>query len=335
MPSVVPSADQSSSGPTSGPGLETLAGAYPATARIVAAILQVWPAHDRYLRTTLAERDPALMAFTEHLARMICTLGDAAPEGLAGLAGDYRFLCQDIVLPEELHFRRHGRYRLTRFEEALTSVYANTPFMTRYMNGLLVSDAIWINHCRALRHYRESFLPALPAAAQVLEIGPGHGLLLALAEEVEALGGHSAWDISDASLALAARTLTHLGARRPVRFEKHDLFAPECRSPETAGRFDAVVLSEVLEHLEQPLEAVQVLHHLCKSGGRIWINVPANSPAPDHLYLVNRAEEAAALVRAAGFEVAEMQEYPTCGTTLDRAIAQKLTLSCLVVGVKP
>lgn len=307
---------------------------YPFAASITDTILATWPEHTRYLQGNFAERDDALMRFTERLSEMICRLGEVEAGGLEELAEDYRYLCQKIVLPEELFFRRHGRYRLEKFEDALATVYSDTPFMTRYMNGLLVSDAIWINHCKAMRHYVESFLTGLPQGADVLEIGPGHGLLLALADSVPQLGGLTAWDISDASLALAAKNLKHLGASRQVAFEKRDIFAPECRSDALAGRYDAVVLSEVLEHLERPLEAIKVLHHVCKPGGKIWINVPANSPAPDHLYLVNRAEDVAALVREVGFDVLETQEYPTSGTTHDRAIQQKLTLSCLIVGVK-
>jgi 2-polyprenyl-3-methyl-5-hydroxy-6-metoxy-1,4-benzoquinol methylase len=307
---------------------------YPHAARITQAILSVWPEHARYLQINFAARDSGLMGFTERLSEMICRLGQVEPGGLEHLSQDYRYLCQQIVLPEELYFRRRGRYRLERFEDALATVYSDRTFMTRYMNGLLVSDAIWINHCQAMRHYCESFLQGLPAGADVLEIGPGHGLLLALADSVAHLGSLTAWDISDASLALAAKNLGILGAKRQVTFEKRDIFAPESRGAEVAGRFDAVVLSEVLEHLERPLEAMQVLHHLCKPGAKVWVNVPANSPAPDHLYLVNRAEDAAALAREAGFDVVEIQEYPTSGTTLERAISQKLTLSCLVIGVK-
>ena len=104
---------------------------------------------------------------------------------------------------------------------------------------------------------------------------------------------------------------------------------------ENESIFDGVVLSEVLEHLEEPLRALKVLFHLCKPGGSVWVNVPANSPAPDHLFLVNELSEAVSLVKQAGFEVTDAVAYPTSGVTIERAIKQKLTMNCVVVGRKP
>ena len=308
---------------------------YPHFAKIVAEILRQWPQHERYLTTNLGEREPALLAHSERLSQMIWTLGAEKPDGFASLISDYRFLCEKIVLPEELFFRRNGRYRLTNFEDALRTVYNDAPFMTRYMNGLLISDIMWINHCRCMMHYVQQYLPSLRENADLLEIGPGHGLLLYLADGAKNVARTTAWDVSDASLALAAHTLKTLDAKRPVTFEKRNIFEPAIMAKENEGLFDGVVLSEVLEHLEEPLRAIQVLYHLCRPGGRVWINVPANSPAPDHLFLVNKPDEAAELVKQAGFEVADAASYPTSGTTLERAVRQKLTVNCVVVGRKP
>jgi 2-polyprenyl-3-methyl-5-hydroxy-6-metoxy-1,4-benzoquinol methylase len=186
-----------------------------------------------------------------------------------------------------------------------------------------------------MKHYVEEFLPSLPKGANLLEIGPGHGLLLHLANSVPNIGPTTAWDVSDASLELAAHTLKTFGSKKVVKFQKRNIFEPEIMAPENAGLFDGVVLSEVLEHLEEPLRAIQVLFHICKPGGKVWINVPANSPAPDHLYLVNELADAVAVVKEAGFEIAAEVAYPMSGVTLERAKKQKLTVSCIVVGRKP
>ena len=316
----------------SGDGLAT---GHPNFDRIVGAILAIWPQHERYLRVNIGERDPLLMAFSEQLAGIIHKLGVTAHGNFNSLAEDYRYLCESIVLPEELHFRRRGKYRLTTFEEAFRTVYSDRAFMTRYMNGLLVSDVIWINHCKCMMNYRQDFLPRLPNGASLLEIGPGHGLLLYLSDALKQLGSVTAWDISDASLALAQHTLDTLQAERPVKFEKRNIFDTSIMGAEFAGLFDGVVLSEVLEHLEEPLKAIQVLHHICKEGGYVWINVPSNSPAPDHLYLVNEISEPVDLCRQAGFEIVDQIVYPTSGTTVEKAKAKKLTSNCVIIARKP
>lgn len=302
---------------------------------VVQAIIKSWPQHERYLRVNIAERDAELLAFSELLSEIVCRLGRESHGGLESLVEDYRFICQKIVLPEELYFRRHGTYRLKTFEEAFRTVYSDREFMTRYMNGLLVTDVIWINHCRCMMNYRKEFLPMLPEAASLLEIGPGHGLLLYLADAMQNVKQVTAWDVSDASLALAASTLKTMAAKRPVTFEKRNIFDTSIMNPEFAGLFDGIVLSEVLEHLEYPLKAIEVLHHVCKPGGLVWINVPANSPAPDHLYLVSDISEPVALVKQAGFEVVSERFYPTSGTTAEKAKARKLTANCVIVARKP
>jgi 2-polyprenyl-3-methyl-5-hydroxy-6-metoxy-1,4-benzoquinol methylase len=302
---------------------------------VLDAILKSWPQHERYLRVNIAEREGELLDFSEELSAIICKLGREGHDGLSSLVEDYRFICEKIVLPEELYFRRNGTYRLRTFEEAFRTVYSDRAFMTRYMNGLLVTDVIWINHCRCMMNYRKEFLPMLREGASLLEIGPGHGLLLYLADAMKNVSTVTAWDVSDASLALAASTLETMAAQRPVTFEKRNIFDASIMNPEFAGLFDGIVLSEVLEHLEDPLKAIEVLHHVCKPGGLVWINVPANSPAPDHLYLVSDISEPVALMKQAGFEVVAEHFYPTSGTTAEKAKAKKLTANCVIIARKP
>lgn len=301
--------------------------------KLTQAVLDVWPEHRRYLDLTLSGRDDGLMAFSDLLSAMIVQLAQGHGGGVEQAARDYRFLCEDIYLPEEWHFRRTGRYRLSTFAEAIAEVYSRKEFMTRYMNGLVVSDVMWGNHTRALQHYAETYLPSLPPGAQLLEIGPGHGLLLCLASRVKTIASITGWDVSAASLESTQRALTQLDVRRPVSLVSCDAFAGSNEADR--GRFDGIVLSEVLEHLEEPDKAMRALFDLCRPGGTVWINVPANSPAPDHLNLLTHPDDAANFVTRAGFEVVDTANFAGAGVSLERALKQALTISCVVVGRKP
>ena len=178
---------------------------YPNLANLVTEVINVWPEHERYLENSLGPREEDFLSFSEKLAVMV---GRLAPDGgISALANDYRFLCEEIYLPEEFHFRRHGSYRLDSFEEALRTVYDNAPRMASYMNGLLVSDVLWINHCRGLQHFADVYLNSLPANAQLLEIGPGHGLLLHLASQNPSVSGLTAYDVSQKSVDMAGKAL--------------------------------------------------------------------------------------------------------------------------------
>jgi|SRR5580704_5208879 2-polyprenyl-3-methyl-5-hydroxy-6-metoxy-1,4-benzoquinol methylase len=308
---------------------------YPKLAYLVTEVLALWPEHNRYLEASLRGRDESLLSHSERLSEMVGRLAVTVDGGIRALASDYRFLCEEIVLPEELHFRRHDSYRLDNFEDALRTVYNDAPFMTRYMNGLLLSDVLWVNHCRGLQHYAEVYLNSLKFGAQLLEIGPGHGLLLNLALQNSNIGDLFAWDISQSSIEMSRHALKALGATQPVHFEMKNILDASIMEASNANLFDGIVLSEVLEHLEEPENAIRALYHLCKPNGRVWINVPANSPAPDHLYLVREPKQAEDLVRSVGFEVVDTAHLPMTGVTLERAIRQKLTMTCIIVGRRP
>lgn len=311
---------------------ETLAN-YPHLQRLTGAVLDNWPEHRRYIDLTLSGRDEELMRFSDLLSGMIIQLSSGDDSGLVQAARDYRYLCDEIILPEEWHFRRTGTYRLSTFAEAVAEVYSREAFMTRYMNGLLVSDVFWVNHSRALQHYAEHYLPKLAPETRLLEIGPGHGLLLGLASRfpnVTSLGG---WDVSAASLESTRHALAQLGVQRAVSLVVQDIFAPGRDVVDSS--YDAIVLSEVLEHLEEPDRAMQSLFKLCRPGGTVWLNVPANSPAPDHLVLLKHPDEAAGFVSRAGFEVIDAASFAGVGVTMQRALKQALTISCVVVGRKP
>ena len=302
-------------------------GCYPSVHRLVSGVVKQWPEHQRFLEQSIASRDPDLMRSTERHAAIISRIIGESDEQLAGYSNDYRFLC-DRVLEEEVHFRRTGRYRLSRFEDAVREVYADREFMNRYMNFLLLSHVLWDNHARAMAHFAESYLSHLPPATAHLEIGPGHGLLLQLACTAPSIASVTGWDVSQTSIAQTRHCLQAMDVEREVRLELRDLF--DAPTPASDGGFGSVVLAEILEHLEDPIEALRAVSRLMRRGAYLWVHVPINSPAPDHLYLLRTPEEALALVRAAGFDLVDTAFFPMSGQTLERARTRSLTISAVI-----
>lgn len=297
---------------------------------LVAGVLAVWPAHEKFISKSLEDRSPDVLNSSDRMSLLIKTLSAHEPGGLEGLCKSYKFLCENIVLPEELHFRRHGTYRLSNFVDAEREVYSNAEFMRQYMDGLLVSSVLWVNHTHALHHYVNTYLPLLPAGANHLEIGPGHGLLLYFAASRPEIGSVTGWDASPTSIANTKAALAALGVTRPVSLTLRNLFDTADASSDQS--YDSIVLGEVLEHLEEPVAALCNIKRWLKVGGRVWVNVPANSPAPDHIFLVKSPEHACELVREAGLEVEDSAAFAMTGTTLDKALRRQLAISCVVIG---
>lgn len=295
---------------------------------VVGRVLSVWPAHENNALKSLGDRSPDVLDVSDRISALIRTMARQTPDGLEAYCSNYQFLCEKIILPEELHFRRNGTYRLSQFADALREVYSNEPFMRRYMDGLLISHVMWCNHAKALTHYVNSYLPSLVSGTDHLEIGPGHGLLLYFAAarpEIVTLAG---WDVSPTSIASTRAALDAVGVTRPVTLTVRNPFDEEGQS--SADRFDSIVLSEVLEHIEDPIAALRAVRGWLKPGGRVWVNVPANSPAPDHLFLVTSPEHACELVREAGFDVEDSVAFPMTGATLEKAARRQLSISCVV-----
>lgn len=299
---------------------------YPNLHAVVTQVLEVWPEHRRYCETRFRNDDPDYLQRTDEFAALaLANVGD----GLPRYVQDYRWMCERF-LEEELFFQREGRYRLSTFQEAYDEVYSDLEYMGRYMRGLLISQVIWDPHARAFDTFREEFLPSLKPGSSYLEVGPGHGFFLYFASRSDRLSRLEAWDVSEASILETGEALKTLGVDRDIALVQQDVM----QAPTRTNEFDVAVISEVLEHLERPDLALQSLHAALKSDGRIFIHVPINSPAPDHIYLWPTIEAFQAFVEAQGFKIEVARNFPVTGSTLERAIKYKASISCVVIATK-
>lgn len=300
---------------------------YPAISVVISAVLGVWPEHARYCETRFANDSAEFLSRTEEFAKL-------ALVGMGGdlslYAEDYHWMC-DEFLKEELFFRREGRYRLATFAEANAEVYSRPEYMSRYVRGILISQILWDPHARAFDLFRTEFLVRIKPNASYLEVGPGHGFFLCFASKMEHIARLEAWDVSPSSIAEANQALRRLGVKRPISIIEQDVLAAPARHNE----FDAAVISEVLEHLEHPGQALQSLYAALKPGGYIFINAPINSPAPDHIYLWRTPDEFRGFIEDQGFEIEQAWDLPQTGMTLERAARLEASVSCIVLGRKP
>lgn len=310
---------------------ETMETAYPALAALVERQLSVFPKHESYLKRRFQSASPKDLAFCEELSALILKI---TGNDLVTFLDDYRWLC-GVMLEEELFFRRANRYRLSTFAEAERTVYANRAFMTRYMNGVLMTQLWWANHSAAMRYFRDAFLPSNKQDCRHLEIGPGHGLFLYLAASAPNAGTIAGWDVSPASLATTRHALGAMGVTRPFDLSLVDIFeAPDRLDSATSSQFDSITFSEVLEHLENPGQALGAIAKLLAPAGRAFINAPVNSPAPDHIWLFRSPEEVVDLVKGSGLFVEDVLLAPLGGETVEEARAMALTISTIVVAKK-
>jgi SAM-dependent methyltransferase len=305
--------------------LHALLAAMPETRAVVDAVLAVWPDHLAYLLKSLQARSPAMLAATE-VAAVAARKLMAGEEGR--FARGYRWTC-DRLREEEIFFHREGRYRLSTFAEAWDEVYSKPDYMAPYVDGLLVSQLLWFNHAATFEMFLGRVLGASNAPFDYLEIGPGHGLMMAMAAGSPWVRSLEAWDVSAVSLHETRAALATLDVMMPVRLVEVDIL----RAAAPARQYDLITISEVLEHLEAPQQALAFLRQALRSGGRIFINVPLNSPSPDHIYLFRAPEELTAMVEAAGFRIVAIEMFATQGRKLASALANRISVSTGIIAV--
>ncbi|RKH33423.1 class I SAM-dependent methyltransferase [Corallococcus sicarius] len=147
--------------------------------------------------------------------------------------------------------------------ELLSSPRATEPFPDAWYDQSS-AEHFWFSwRLRALLRLLKDVRTPTTQPLRVLDVGSGPGILAAQLEAA------TAWTVDAADLNLGA--LQRCAPRRG-RTLYYDVTEER---PELAGRYDAVFVFDVIEHLPEPLPLLRsALAHL-KPGGLFLINVPA------------------------------------------------------------
>lgn len=144
----------------------------------------------------------------------------------------------------------------------------------------------------------------LAAGGKLLEIGPGAGVLLT--EFAKRGFACEALDLSAEARELSSKVFAASGT--PIRMR-------ERASDDLQQQFDAIFAFEVLEHIEDDLDALRLWKSWLKPGGRLLLSVPAHmrlwTARDEWAGHVRRYERAAleTVVRQAGFELETFECY--------------------------
>ena len=286
---------------------------------LVKAIRDIYPLHQAFLDASIARMDGQerreAQDYIAHCLRKGLTI-DA-------LARAYVKMMQDMM-GEQLFFQRNGHYRFSTFAEIDNAVYQNAEYMREYIHALGVSTFLWPNHRDMLRFFKE----VLPKQCfrPYLEIGPGHGFFMKSALELAAFSSYRGVDISATSLEITKALIEDAvggSAEKRWTLEMADIL--EYVAADTG--YGAIVMGEVLEHVEKPEKLLAALCGLADSDTFIFITTCINSPAPDHIYLDRNAMELETQVMAAGLRVCRSLYLPYFGKTLEESQQRKLPIN--------
>ncbi|MEN6461508.1 MAG: class I SAM-dependent methyltransferase [Syntrophomonas sp.] len=241
------------------------------------------------------------------------------------LASCYNLIVKD-TLREQIFFRKNNKYRYTTFNEVSDSVYFNPQYMEMYMYGLALTSFLWPNHIMINRW----FLQKLPKGktGQYLEIGPGHGYNFMNAMKSTSFNQFNGIDISPKSVQL---TRSILEDQLIGQSQKYKIIQGDFLNLEEKYKYDAIVMGEVLEHVEKPEYFLTKINRLANKEAFIYISTAINSPAVDHIYLFESVDSVREMVQACGFFIIDQLTLPYPGLSLEQCQDQKLTINIALV----
>src|SRR3989344_4620181 len=187
----------------------------------------------------------------------------------------------------QIELEKTGNYLCSSYKEAREKVYQNPEVMeNRYLNGLLLSQAFWINHHEILRFFIEEFCTNNKQNGKILEIPVGSGIFISEFATRNKSWQADGYDISRSSVEFSKKMLDFNGLSDSVNIMEKNVF-----DLEGAKQYDKVVCGELLEHLEDPEALLRKLRSVLAEGGRLFLTTAIWAAAIDHIYLFKSSQE--------------------------------------------
>jgi len=247
-----------------------------------------------------------------------------------GLSIEFMASCYNVIakdtLEEQTYFMKNKKYRHSSYAEVQDSVYLNKEYMEKYMYGLMLTGFLWENHVVMNRWYEEKIPKDMSGG--YLEIGPGHGYHMMTAMRKCSFGLYDGVDISPTSVAMTQAVISHFF---PERTDRVRIYEADFTEHFFDRKYDAVVMGEVLEHVEQPVALLRKIAETAKDDAFIYITTAINAAAVDHIFLFDSPESVAAVVREAGLSICDQLVVPYRGTKLEKSLHLRLPVSIAMV----
>ncbi len=245
------------------------------------------------------------------------------------LANSYLVIVGDTIR-EQIYFLKHGSYRNKSFDDVASDVYFDDNYMSNYMYGLAITSFLWPNHAK-MRHF---FLETLPKdkKGNYLDIGPGHGYYIMRSIQETSFENFTGLDISETSIKMTKDIINFFC---PEIKNKYNMICEDFLNSDLKDKsFDAVIMGEVLEHVEKPDAFMREIRRIAKDDAYVFVTTCINAPAIDHIYLFETTEEIEEMFNQCGFEIDKELIVPYEGKSLEETKKLKLSINVAYV-LKP
>lgn len=263
---------------------------------LIKEILVLNPLHRKFLVNAYDSLDQEAKHNMENYLKFLFTVEKLE---LAFIAASYHLIVTD-TLREQLYFQKNKAYRYSSYEEVAGHVYQNDDYMTKYMYGLAITSFLWPQH-QQIHHWFYSKLPKQQKGSY-LEIGPGHGYYFMESQRIGSYDRFLGVDISPSSIRLT-KSIVESGFFG--NFNNYELKLANFLTEPLNEQFDAVIMGEVLEHVENPHLFIRKIKDVSKSDAFIFITTVINAAAVDHISLFRNVEELDHCIQKGGLKIKE------------------------------
>lgn len=286
-------------------------------------ILEENPMHRSFLQGALNHVNDNELGILDRYLDFCKSKGHELPY----MADSYLTIVGD-TLQEQMYFMKHKEYRHKSYKDVAGHVYHDKDYMNKYMYGLAITSFLWPNHLDMGRFFVET-VPR-DQNGKYLDIGPGHGYYLMKAMELGSFDGFLGIDISEASIKQTQAIIDHFKPEFKERFELRMMDFLDAKELEPAS-FDAIVMGEVLEHVEQPEVFLKRISELAKDEAYIYITTCINAPAIDHIFLWRSTNELEEMIEGCNLKIKQPLRLPYEGKTLEESEAEDLSINVAYV----
>lgn len=130
-------------------------------------------------------------------------------------------------------------------------------------------------------------------------------------------------DLSETSLEMTDKFVQRFAGNKV----EYELICSDISSYTFDVLFDGVTISEVLEHVENPNQVLDIIYNITSTNADIYINVPINAPVIDHIFLFSSINEVKNMVDNNGFKIVDECIAVANNKSIEQAVKKKIAIS--------